>query len=55
MFGVAGPVGPAALAAEGAEDGGTGRGYLQGKHSCHLPRRGVQEAPSEPFWAVHLL
>lgn len=30
------------------------RAREMGTRCCHLPRRGVQEAPSEPFWAVHL-
>lgn len=43
-------MGTAALAAEGAGDGRPVGifGLLDS------PRRGVQEAPSEPFWAVHL-
>lgn len=43
-------MGTAAWAAEGAGDGRSAGifGLLDS------PRRGVQEAPSEPFWAVHL-
>lgn len=42
---------PAELGAEGA-----GMVHREmGTRCCHLPRRGVQEAPSEPSWAVHLV